>query len=558
MKFRSLFVVFTLTNGRKYLLQTENRKNCIIQTSGKLQNQSIDRSPNINSRYSDYSTQIKARGRKKEGESCIQTSDCQAPDLVCKSEDYDAFCRNLGHKGDSCRNDDECKNKLRCHGKPKKCETGIALEHEFCDGEPCVHPLICSSEHMCIKPGIKKEDESCDSDINQSKECQLGMKCVKIGENQVCRKGGKKREFESCYESDDCEPNLVCKPFIDEYDYDKEEIYKCVNSGNEGDDCTDQEECQVGLQCHWKQQKCMKGSLKVEEVCNELSCNSNLICSPKENDTYHCIKPGSKKEGEICDEDLNDSNECESGAVCMDSLCTVLGEHGQECTNDNDCSGFKVCHWKTKTCGPAAQMIGQSCESGSCDHSLICGPAQDIRDGYVCAKPKSKNEESSCDPVLNESKECISSTFCVAVGKNQNFCRFAGKKKLGESCSENLDCQQKLSCSHTALKTGEGICVDANKPLETLKRPNPDLEKKLVEPLPATRGTTPRALRRRFTQTHFKMRTRTAKPKSTADAGLTGKEKENPVRVKKLKKNKFLNQMELSLKSLLNRFKRTD
>ena len=30
---------------------------------------------------------------------------------------------------------------------------GVALEHEFCDGEPCVHPFICSSDHTCIKPG---------------------------------------------------------------------------------------------------------------------------------------------------------------------------------------------------------------------------------------------------------------------------------------------------------------------------------------------------------------------------------------------------------------------
>ena len=53
---------------------------------------------------------------------------------------------------------------------------------------------------------------------------------------------------------------------------------------------------------------------------------------------------------------------------------------------------------------------------------------------------ESKNEEGSCDPVLNESKECISSTFCVAVGKNKNFCRFAGSsyKFLEHYCTLNI------------------------------------------------------------------------------------------------------------------------
>ena len=126
-------------------------------------------------------------------------------------------------------------------------------------------------------------------------------------------------------------------------------------------------------------------------------------------------------------------DDCESGLICIDSLCKKI-EESKECIENEDCSD------------------GYNCNDGKCEEKL-CASKDDCQSGFICSNQKcvigcETNSDCSDDKVCDaDTKKCKEDTFqdCRA---DASICEegFVCNHGTGECKLENTGCTSDADC----------------------------------------------------------------------------------------------------------------
>ncbi|KAL9642788.1 hypothetical protein ABK040_009863 [Willaertia magna] len=208
---------------------------------------------------------------------------------------------------------------------------------------------------------------------------------------------------------------------------------KCVvkQTRREGDACSVKQNCATSYSrtqnCHssvckpysyvyLKKGETCSGNT-VDDAANTVkTCDSNLVCMPKDLTTSLCYEIKANGENEACStkDDTNMIvNTCKSGLTCISSVCKpiTIVKQGESCADF-----------------PQQQK--------QCDTNLMCRKASATASGNTCEK--SADWDQYCD----SDASCLwggvqhgALTVCA-----QNVCKRKYEKKDGETCEKNIEC----------------------------------------------------------------------------------------------------------------------
>ncbi|MCA9668600.1 MAG: S1 family peptidase [Myxococcales bacterium] len=196
------------------------------------------------------------------------------------------------------------------------------------------------------------------------------------------------------------------------------------------------------------------------------------------------------------------SSPCSGGSQCVSGICLQLPNgnlcsqecsskacpFGDTCVNTGNAQVPKVC---SPGSGSGPKQLGDTCTDPLDCSSQICVPVPNK--GSYCSE--------QCDPAQ---KNCPASFFCAPVQGGGGVCLPGGAKKLGETCTDSLDCETFIcvavpgkgnrcsqDCSTTqqncptgytcaATTNGGGLCIEGSpsNPPPPLPPPPPPTVKK--------------------------------------------------------------------------------
>ncbi len=308
--------------------------------------------------------------------------------------------------GTVCNGDEACDDSGNClPGTPINCD-----DSNICTDDIC-HPAL-----GCL---YSNNDDLCDD----GNACTIGDQCA----NGFCQPGP--QNFDCTVLDDQCNKG-VCNPSTGACEKDVNVFNG--NSCNDGDPCTEFDECDFGT-CVGEEKNCND-----RVFCTDDSCNpNNGSCVNTPNNT-----------------DCNDGNDC-TNDICDKHDGCINTPIAACCTNDNDCTiphnacKIGICDPQTGICSFTPAAAGTLCDdNNACTENDIClespnggtcaGTPIDCNDGFACST-------DSCDPAVG----CVNEFAAAGV-----VCRpAAGSCDLPETCT-GVD----KECPSDAFKPATEIC----------------------------------------------------------------------------------------------------
>ena len=343
-----------------------------------------------------------------DGDLCTQTDSCQSGTCVGANP---VVCTAL----DQCHDPGVCNPSTGACSNPNKadgsaCDDGnLCTQSDTCQAGSCVgaNPVTCSASDQCHDPGTcnpatgvctdppKPNGSSCDDGdaCTQTDTCQGGV--CSGGNPLVCV------PLDQCHVAGTCNPATgVCT------DPAKPDGSSC----NDGDLCTQTDECQAGI---------CTGSNPV--VCAPMDqCHDAGTCDPA---TGVCDDPA-KPNGSSC----SDGNACTQTDTCQGGLCTG--------SNPVICMPLDQCH-VAGTCDPA---------TGSCSDPEAPGGTP-CNDGDLCT------QTDTC-----QSGVCTGTNPVVCVPLDQ--CHVAGTCNPATGVCSNPNAANGTSCNDGLVCTDPDTCTD--------------------------------------------------------------------------------------------------
>ncbi len=427
----------------------------------------------------------------------------------------------------SCSGSDVCKNgeciteggvTTQC-GWLRPCPTG-----EKCEGGYCVLDIICTSDSQCGDSEYSSEycmDESnvyrdlytytcdlstpageCSADVIEEfvQEC-TGLQVCEDGE---CIQDGCAAGVEECSWWNKCEEGYTC----DDYgccfkepdcliDDDCNDGYICVNEY-----CVSEGECGEDNPCppqECKEATCESGTClyrnncyiecEIDEECTYLNSQSLNYCDGS-GDVYMEFY-NFTCEDNFCDEVITENliEDC-GGKECYAGEC--IGEPGEGCASDLDCSFWEVCNLETGECYEEEDPCesDSDCNYGTCDLTTgncipyecdwdgdcpygtcidgECISLDCLDEGYTCDSPEVCESDGG---IVMEGYFCNSDIHkCCDVEVVLNTCEFEEGIicEYGEEClngvkksvSDNLGYGEVCCVGGTCGKLETPFCVD--------------------------------------------------------------------------------------------------
>ncbi|XP_062861109.1 latent-transforming growth factor beta-binding protein 4 isoform X2 [Trichomycterus rosablanca] len=425
---------------------------------------------------------------------------------------FRCVCRT-GYKlqDNTCTDVDECEDPLRCPGtecvnsqgsyRCVSCKPGFGLLNEQCaDIDECrQRPSPCTNgrcentpgSYKCVcNTGFKPLGNAC-TDVNECEDplrCP-GLDCLNTPGSYRCVSCGPGFTFSSgrCSDIDEC--RQVPAPCSNGHCENTHGSYRCVcRTGyrQQGNTCTDVDECENSLQCRgqvcvntpgsYRCTACGTGFSFRNGQCtdvDECAQNSRLCTNGRCENTpgsFRCVcRAGFRLEENTC----TDVNECENELQCPE----------QKCVNS-------VGSFKCVSCDPGFQI-----KSGQCQDVDECsqtpppcsnGQCKNTPGSYSCScRPGFKQQGNTCTDVDECSQTpppCSNGQCKNTPGSYSCSCR-PGFKQLGNTCTDVDECSQtpppcssgqcrntpgSYSCScHPGFKQQGNTCTDVDECSQT-------------------------------------------------------------------------------------------
>lgn len=328
-------------------------------------------------------------------ETCTQNSDCQNPELVCRSGicEHGTRCQDrsdcqkenqeicINHTCTAvdddhvcnAQNDDDCPVGRICHNG--KCiEKQRCNENDDCadsESEVCIDHLC---EHRSVGDSCKNQD---DSDCPGSLICYAG----KCSDSRRCS------EDSPCHDDEFCTNDKICE-----------------KKHKEGEACTNDSECSAGTIC-------FENACIVVRRCDDDSpchddeyCNDKAICTPKKGADDDCLTDEECRAGTICI-----AQKCARGVRCnlaqphcADDKTIRICDDDKILVEERRCEGDYQCYSSLDPqiepfCGPDCnpKMVGETLS--------LCSP--NLRFKIRCTKSEQGGITTSYEPCGTDKKQ---------------------------------------------------------------------------------------------------------------------------------------------------------
>lgn len=230
-----------------------------------------------------------------------------------------AVCQAQRAQGEACPNrDDACQGDLYC-GKTAQ-DANLLCRAPLPEGEPCFGRGQCQSGLSCHITGQTSSERSClpakaqGDTCADSDECSPGLIC----DSRLGTCGPPKAEQEVCASTLDCQSGLYCWQAFEP----EEGLGRCreqnkVGVGQDQPCHPSTDRCRLGLYCRIDGDDVELGSCQVlpdlGEPCADFSRNLNEECR-----SGACVPGGTEP---LCVELLEAGQPCERGAQCLSTSC---------------------------------------------------------------------------------------------------------------------------------------------------------------------------------------------------------------------------------------------
>lgn len=215
---------------------------------------------------------------------------------------------------------------------------------------------------------------------------------------------------------------------------------------------------------------CESNKLKGETCFTKGFSDGQLKCTDCQFDTSGCTGgKGNKTFGQLCEKD----DDCQTGICTRFNVTDRQGYCGVTCSASKPCPGDAQCVFQVgqyQLCGWTC-AAGGACPSGmNCipyANNMFCGAGQG-GSGATCGNNKVETGEA-CDGTDLNNKTCASFGYTGGNLKCKNNCTpdfsfctgGAGKKKHGELCQSDTDCDPGLTCIRVKSTSSQGYCASS-------------------------------------------------------------------------------------------------
>lgn len=407
---------------------------------------------------------------------CLTSSDCRDPSLVCNPQSQCAHCRDRSEcpSGKAClvTGCGDCTLDADC-GSGAICEQGVCTPgdchgnadctaNQACVGRSCGQCTVdsqCRAGQLCV--GNACVTGNCRSVL----DCGAGQVCLnnqcgacandaQCGAGQLCLPGtnGLRCTAGTCRANGDCTGASAGM--------------LCLNNTCQA--CGTSAPCANGQICN-AQGRCVVGDCftnadctgpKAGYACLSANCTpcgassdcgaSGYVCVGGQCRVGNCASPADcPQQGQLCTNNAcvgcTQSSQCPGGQVCDQGLCQA-----GNCTSTSDCTGGRLCLNRTcsqctldSQCGAGNLCLGGACTPGNCRTPTDCFVAS--ADGGVSGTQLCTT--NFCQPCANTT-QCGANKVC-----DTNLC-FPG------NCLTALDCGPGQLCLNRTCSacTQDGPC----------------------------------------------------------------------------------------------------
>ena len=402
------------------------------------------------------------------GQTCSRSTDCDSK--VCSAGG--ASCATNPGQGDLCKVDTNTDG-LVCHSE---CCDG------YCDSDSDVCN-DCGLGHACMKlvSGVKKYGSCCadqcflttdrkgyEKACQEHCECGANLECA-VATDHLCRMAA----GQGCTNGTACASGAcvggICGTCVGKTDISTGCMTPtfsdgwccagaCVSPKETGEDCVQNCECKVGMQCAGN--KCKKDdgeSCTDSGQCASGICRTDGTCGP--DDTGDICKIAGANIGTVC------------GSVCCNAICDV----GLNLCSTNTCVEDHVCYENQGTqgscCADACYTPGElllldaACvKSCQCQNTLACtdtagGDKCKLKDGQTCT---GGSECSSGVCVAGTCGTCagkVITTTCKTAAILDGWCcegACVSHGALDAGCAADCQCQDQYACTGLLCKLRNG------------------------------------------------------------------------------------------------------
>ena len=294
----------------------------------------------------------------------------------------------------SCKNDNDCPNKMSCFSGT--CKSSCSIDQDCLNNEKCTNGVckeICNSDTQCGDGSIC-ENRLCIIGCRLDSSCPLDSSCINKQCRNPCDSAAACGTCADCQVVEhqvqcSCKANTVGNPFVGC----TATISKCTSNR----DCRSREKCSSGY--------CFR------------SCQSNSQCN--------C---GETCENDVCHSICSDDSNCAHGFLCRNSVCVAGCKSNSDCPSTHGCINGQC----KDSCEPSP--CGKNTECRAADHRPICL----CKVGYA-GDPSVECKQHEC----LENSDCSTDLACINK-ECKNLCL---DKKI---CGTNAQCQvlnHEASCS---------------------------------------------------------------------------------------------------------------
>ena len=419
------------------------------------------------------------------GEGCVPYEPCSVG-LFCASAVSGYACRYAA-AGELCTGTVQCEMGLGC-GKGDKCVPLQGEEAQPCgEKTECAWPMTC----VCLDAASCSCFDGSVGDLCHSASCQSGLYCAANSgpipmdlcfdgikgdpclADWQCNEGlgcagsinGKPacaallQQSSPCGQDplEVCSAGLVCRVVLEDL--------ICAPPGEDGADCTTNDQCAADHHCSSYLQMCWDG--KDGDPCQDSGdCTAPYTCTLDALGETRCIL--SIASGENCESVDGEWVKCAPGTVCK-SLATppVCGPPGQEfqpCFVDGDCEGQLLCIESAGMCLTGTDhspcQDDSWCQAGWGCHQAILAcfdgdagdpcPSFGCLPGFTCHALDGLCHDGSAGTPCSSTADCVASQ-CVTLSSGSYCMAFLAS---GEPCGDGV---------HPFTACGYGsICVEAH------------------------------------------------------------------------------------------------
>lgn len=421
---------------------------------------------------------------------CLTSSDCRDPSLVCNPQSQCAHCRDRSEcpAGKAClvTGCGDCALDADC-GTGAICEQGVCTPGECHGNADCAASEACVGRDcgMCTVDSQCRVGQLCISGACVTGNCRSVLDC---GAGQVClgNQCGSCANDTQCGTGNLCVPGtngLRCTPGTCRVSGDctgASAGQLCVN--NTCQPCGTNNLCSNGQICN-AQGRCVVGDCFTSADCtgskagfaclsgNCTPCGANqdcgasgYVCVGGQCRVGNCASPTDCTPGQLCTNNAcvgcTQSSQCPGGQVCDQGLC-----QSGNCTSTADCTGGRLCLNRVcsqctldSQCGAGNLCLSGACTPGNCRTPTDCFVAStdggtsgtQLCTSNFCAACASNGQCGAgkvCDVNLCFPGNCLGATDCAP-----------GQLCLNRTCSA---CTQDTQCGAGRLCLN-GACAVAN------------------------------------------------------------------------------------------------